>query len=269
VHVQARRLGRVLRRRRRAFGAPPARFTDGPLAGLTLELPPRHAENFREYEPAMARALIRLAQPGNVCADVGAHFGYFTYALARRVDRLGRVVAFEAAAENARVIEHNVRRNALGNRVEVVHAAVADRHGERLKLFAGRNGGSMEWTLSGEFARRGGLDDQELPETQVVPCVTLDEYFSPAARLDVVKIDIEGGEGRALAGMRGLLAQARPIIVLEFHREVGWPAIPILLDSGYELQDLGGRALAIPQSADEVPYQLIAWPIGRRHAATS
>ena len=160
VHVQARRLGRVLRRRRRAFGAPPARFTDGPLAGLTLELPPRHAENFREYEPAMARALIRLAQPGNVCADVGAHFGYFTYALARRVDRLGRVVAFEAAAENARVIEHNVRRNALGNRVEVVHAAVADRHGERLKLFAGRNGGSMEWTLSGEFARRGGLDDQ-------------------------------------------------------------------------------------------------------------
>ena len=69
--------------------------------------------------------------------------------------------------------------------------------------------------------------------------------------------------------MRGLLAQARPIIVLEFHREVGWPAIPILLDSGYELQDLGGRALAIPQSADEVPYQLIAWPIGRRHAATS
>jgi len=36
---------------------------------------------------------------------------------------------------------------------------------------------------------------------------------------DVIKMDVEGGEGSALAGMPRLLAEKRPILLIELHGE--------------------------------------------------
>jgi hypothetical protein len=90
--------------------------------------------------------------------------------------------------------------------------------------------------------------------------VALDDYFPAGARLDVMKIDIEGAEAQALPGMRRLLKEARPAIVLEFHREVGWPAIPVLSEAGYAFSSLDGEPLGTLDRAEDVPYQLIAQP---------
>ena len=48
--------------------------------------------------------------------------------------------------------------------------------------------------------------------------------------------------------------------MLEFHREVGWPGIAALLAAGYVLTELDGTPMAHPDNANDVPYQLIAWP---------
>jgi hypothetical protein len=45
---------------------------------------------------------------------------------------------------------------------------------------------------------------------------------------------------------------------MEFHREVGWPAIEALRTAGYRLSTLQGADLAWPDSSDDVPYQLVA-----------
>jgi hypothetical protein len=50
-----------------------------------------------------------------------------------------------------------------------------------------------------------------------VPTVTLDELALPYARVDLVKIDAEGGELGIVAGMQQLIARDRPAIVLEFN----------------------------------------------------
>jgi len=60
--------------------------------------------------------------------------------------------------------------------------------------------------------------------------------------------------------MRRLLREARPAILLEFHREAGWPGVAALLEAGYRLESLRGGTLPAPAGPDEVPYQLVAQP---------
>ena len=73
--------------------------------------------------------------------------------------------------------------------------------------------------------------------------VALDSFLSHTPRLDVVKLDIEGAEPRALYGMRSLIETYKPIIVTEFSPDfIRYVSkvepetyLESLLDAGYEL----------------------------------
>jgi FkbM family methyltransferase len=211
------------------------------------------------YEPALVTALQRLVGQGFVCADVGANVGVLTLYLAQSVGESGKVIAFEPVRENAALLRRNVRRNRLESRVTIEQVAVTDGVPPMIQLFPARWGTHAEWTISHEFAsREDGIPVERRPIR--VAAVSLDSYFPPGSRLDLVKMDIEGAEPQAIAGMRRILADAQPLLVLEFHREVGWPAIPALLQAGYTLEALDGTPLPIPEGPDDVPYQLVARP---------
>lgn len=212
------------------------------------------------YEPDVTGALERLVRPGNVCLDLGAHVGYFTLLLARLSGPNGQVVAFEASGENARIVRRNIRLNGLQSRVSVEEAIVTDRSADQVELFAGRSRGSMEWTADPDFAVREDPDAGRPEAAMRVRGVALDDHFPPGSRLDVVKMDIEGAEAQAVPGMARLLREARPRIVLEFHRDVAWPAIPALREAGYAFTSLEGHPLPEFGGADDVPYQLVAVP---------
>ena len=222
-------------------------------------LPPGWDEHYAtDYEPAVAAALSRLVRPGDTCVDAGAHYGYFTLLLAKLSGPGGRVYAFEAEAENARILRENVRANELRSRVTVEQAAVAARSGT-IELHAARSGGSTEWTLNESFAHRAGAPEAS-DSVERARGVRLDTYLAGAPTVDVIKMDIEGAEAEVIPAIAGFLQRQGTTVVLEFHREVGWPAIPALLSSGYAFEELDGTPLPAPRSADEVPYQLIARP---------
>jgi FkbM family methyltransferase len=236
------------------------RPTDGPLAGLRVALPEAYLDPEAVYEPAVTAAITRLARPGAVCADLGAHMGYFTLLMAKLTGPDGRVLSFEASAENAHIVRRNVRLNKLRGRVTVEEAAVMGHTSDDVPVFAGRSGGSMEWTTDAGFAAR---EDEHQPEhvpAMRIRGVALDDYLPPGGALDLVKMDIEGAEAQAIPGMRRLLREAGPTIVLEFHREVGWPAIPALTDAGYTFSSLDGEPLEPLERPEDVPYQLVAAP---------
>jgi FkbM family methyltransferase len=204
-------------------------------------------------------ALERLVEPGAACADVGAHFGFHSLLMARLAGPDGRVVAFEASPENAEMVRLSARRNAAEARIDVRQVAVSDGRAGSVTIYAGRAGGGMEWTMSREFAEREDTAPTN-HAVQEVPAVALDEAFPAGTALDVVKMDIEGGEALALAGAARVLREQRPVFVIEFHREVGWPAIELLLEAGYRLEALDGQALDRPADAQAVPYQFVARP---------
>jgi FkbM family methyltransferase len=269
VH-EKRRLGRAVSTIRRILRGAKARIAQlapgaglhqtvasGPLEGMVLLLPSGRDYTRGPYEPGVAAALSRLVSPGDGCVDAGAHYGYFTLLLARLSGTQGHVYSFEAEAENARILLENVRANDLLSRVTVEQAAVSAREGEVVLHPA--SSASEEWTLMESFAHRdarprsGGLPKR-------TRAVRLDHYLASAPRVDVIKMDIEGAEAEVIPAISGFLERRRPAIVLEFHREVGWPAIEGLLDSGYALENLDGTPLSRPRTADDVPYQLVARP---------
>jgi len=255
------RLGTARRIFRRRFRRRPW-VASGALSGLRFRLPPgfEYFVVYHEYEPQLVQALARLVRPGFVCVDAGANVGVLTLHLARLVGPEGRVVAFEAAPENAEQLRANVALNPeLLSRVVVEQAAVTDGTARSIDLFPGRGGGHSGWTVSEHFAARSDVVATERIPTRV-RAISLDHYFPPSARLDLVKMDIEGGEAEALPGMSRLMREARPIVVLEFHREAGWAGVQALLEANYQLEDLDGRPLAVPRGTDDVPYQLVARP---------
>jgi FkbM family methyltransferase len=248
-------LGRLVRRT-----APPAEIAPPELGGLRLVVPRGYAATYAEgYEPKVAEALARLVGPGDVCADVGAHIGFFAMLMAQRAGAEGRVLAFEASEDNAGYIERSIALNEGSVRLELRHAAVTDGATNTVDLFPGRAGGEMEWTISREFAER----EDEAPRARksvTVPSVALDDVFGPGERVDVIKMDIEGGEAVAMKGAQRLLSEQRPEFLIEFHREVGWPAIEHLTAAGYKFEDLDGKRLETPSDAASVPYQFVAAP---------
>lgn len=163
------------------------------------------------HEMPLQHALRDYARAGMTAYDVGAHIGFFTLGLAQLVSSAGKVHAFEASPENVQQLRGNLSLNAAQiNNVQVVAVAVMDRCG-RVRLDPHRSS-SVARVLPVEPATTSGLE---------VESITLDDYvFSQGqAPPHLVKMDIEGAEGRALVGARRLLREARPVWLLEAHDE--------------------------------------------------
>ncbi len=164
----------------------------------------------RTHEPHVTRHILAAVRPGMTVVDVGANVGWFTLLAAARVGDGGRVHAFEPNPANVQLLLRSVERNAFGN-VTVHRCAVSDREGTLGYSADDSNGHvTMDPGANGLLAVRA---------------VRLDDELHDLPRLDVVKMDIEGSEAKALAGMRELMRRHRPTLFVEFSpgalREVG------------------------------------------------
>jgi FkbM family methyltransferase len=238
--------------------APEVEIAPPELAGLRLVVPTPFAAWYSDdYEPKMRSALRRLVRPGDVCADLGAHAGYFALLMSALAGPAGRVIAFEPRAETRAYLERNLAMNPGGAAVEVRAAAVAARTTSALELHCGGYGSELRSTLLASVAER------EAPETRhavSVAAVTLDDGFPAGEPLDVVKMDIEGAEAFALLGARRLLAEQRPTFVVEYHGSVAWPIIGHLAEAGYRFEACDGSRIPVPAEPDAVPSHFVAVP---------
>jgi FkbM family methyltransferase len=196
------------RAKRRVRELRPRRVRAGVGAGLRIGL--RHASadySSGTNEVPVQEAFAGALRPGQVVFDVGSNVGFYSLLASRLVGPTGEVHAFEAIPEIAREVAANARRNRLGN-VHVHAVAVTDVEGTVQLLRSRTPGGS---TVSPDEL------PYDLTETFPVPAVTLDGFVrrEGVRAPDFVKIDVEGAEHRVLAGMAGLLRDARPVVVCE------------------------------------------------------
>jgi len=165
------------------------------------------------YESDLGAAARKLIQPGDVVYDVGANVGYISLVSAQLCGKSGKVFAFEALPVNVDRLRENVVINALESQITVTHAAVINT--VQPVTFLTHHSGAMGKAL-GSTGR-----DEQYNGRITVPGLALDAFVydenHPAP--DVIKMDIEGGEGSALAGMPRLLAEKRPILLIELHGE--------------------------------------------------
>jgi FkbM family methyltransferase len=186
----------------------------GALAGKRLSLNLQEEKDYwlGTYEPELQQAINELVKPGMVAYDVGANIGYITILLAQAVGEAGRVISFEALPGNVERLLANLALNKLESQVQVEAAAVVDRS-RQVEFLAGPSGGM------GKAQGSAGRQNVHYSQTLQVPGLSLDEYVCQSSHPmpQVIKIDIEGGEVLALPGMRGLLREAKPLILMELH----------------------------------------------------
>ncbi len=164
------------------------------------------------FEPNEFAFVDRMLKPGMVFIDVGANDGYYTLFAARRVGPAGRVIAVEPSSRERAHLQRNLGRNGLEN-VQVVAAALGAQAGfVDLHLAHGVHAGHN--TL-GDFAH----DDVVRASSERVPLETLDAVVAKhgLSRVDMVKIDVEGGEAGVVAGARHVLTAARPVLLMELN----------------------------------------------------
>jgi FkbM family methyltransferase len=204
----------------------------GDLAGYTILLDMQVDKDYwlGTYEPELQAALRQLIPTGAVIYDVGANIGYVSLLLAKAAGETGKVFAFEALPANVEQLRRNVALNAIDARVSVIDRAVTQVPGP-VRFLVHASGGM------GKVAGSAGRDDRvELEIT--VPGISLDEFVygegNPPPQ--VVKMDIEGGEVLALPGMRRVLTEARPLMLMELHGpESCRAAWETLTAAGYEI----------------------------------
>jgi FkbM family methyltransferase len=157
------------------------------------------------YEPGLVRHLSDRLRPGDVFVDVGAHIGLFSVLAAQLVGRSGRVVAFEPYPESRKRLRRLADRNGLGERIEIVAAALSDHAAAAAPLYMTDD--SVLSTLDPDHSpmcNREGFG-RSIP----VEVTTLDGWLAARPdlqpRLAAIKIDVEGHEGRVIAGMHHTL----------------------------------------------------------------
>lgn len=188
---------RVLGRRIEMF---PTRDRTGTYGGvrLTVRIADPLAAGWYEQDWPVLPEVAKLRElgvltPDATVFDLGAHQGVVAMMLAAEV---GRVVAVEAEPHNARIAAVNRERNNAGN-VEIVHAAVADVAG----------------TIAFTESLNGRIDPDARWGTVDVPALDVDTLAERHGAPDVLFVDVEGFEGKALAGARRTLPGVRGVFV--------------------------------------------------------
>jgi hypothetical protein len=213
-------------------GAVPRTIPFGPLRGLRMEID--LATQARLYLGVFEIELVRwfraFCRDGTASFDAGAREGYVSLLLAR-LSAGGRVLAVEADPAAFDLLRRNVALNRSLPRVPE----------PRLARITGRTGNDRDVTL----------DDLAFGGDAFVP--------------DLVKLDVEGWELRALEGGERLLADRRPHLVVETHTEDHERrCAELLLRHGYAPQVVEPRRW-LPEVREGHNRWLVAE--GRRQAA--
>jgi FkbM family methyltransferase len=160
------------------------------------------------WEIWLTQFLARRVKPGMTVVDVGANFGYYTLLFADAVGESGHVIAVEPNPDAVALLRETVLLNGYASRTRIVPHALSSVAG-RAWLYA-PDGEPKNATIVEQAALPGG-------STIEVSTLTLDEVALQYPKIDLVKIDAEGGEVGVIAGMQRVIARDHPMIVLEFN----------------------------------------------------
>lgn len=165
------------------------------------------------YEPEVVEAIDKYVVKGDQVIDAGAHVGYLSVYLAKKVGLGGRVFSFEPTPRNREILHRNKTQNGVDN-VEILPFALSDRVG------------CARFMLDDSSYENRFVDDSVNGHPVItVPTTTLD-IFVQSNKIEpaFVKMDIEGAELAALHGSKRILRNYRPTVVAEI-RDSNWLAI--------------------------------------------
>jgi FkbM family methyltransferase len=222
----------------------------------------RHLWSRMHFPEAELRALHALpAGAIDVAVDVGAAMGGYAWVMGRKARR---VLAYEPGRVHADYLAVAAR----GTNATVVRAACGSAAAE-LELFT--PGDDNDARHMATLSRANPVTAVAGAHVERVPVVALDTdvpaRVGEGARIDVLKIDVEGFENEVLAGARGLIARHKPLLIAEIearHNPDHGAAFAMLRDLGYSVyfwrdgcyQPFDGDDIAALQTPEDLAVRL-------------
>jgi FkbM family methyltransferase len=184
---------------------------------------PINVINGGRYEEENLSVLASYRRQKTTFLDVGANLGIYALRMAPMC-RSGRIMAFEPLGRIRELLARSVYLNNHSRLIEVQPFALSDMDGEAALFIQAGHAGAATFESSGNTS-------------ELVQVRTLDRLVDPAFTCDLVKLDVEGHEHKALRGMREVLRRSPSCVVLfeklpknsgneaelhQFFDELGW-----------------------------------------------
>jgi len=192
-------------------------------------------------EPGTVSLVKKLLKEGMTFLDLGAYRGYYTLLASKLVGEKGKVFAFEPEPENFAWLTMNLRGK---TNVNLIQKAVSNNVGT-IKLFLSPSDSSTHRIYDVDGKRK----------SIEVEVTTLDEFFKDKPyKIDLIKMDIEGAEMKALEGMTNIISKT------EFYpkalQESGCSPVEFLnklIEYGFKLYLIDDEKESVePKSIDEI-----------------
>lgn len=179
-------------------------------------------------EPSIFCYIDNNIKDGSVFVDAGANIGFYTVLASKRAGISGRVISIEMMPDTANILRETIRLNELQN-VQVVENALFEKSGEMVEA-------SVKEGSFGQASIIGTNGDRSVH----VRTETLDNILHDIPAIDLIKMDLEGAELRALYGARSCLRRTRAVIFE--NNDVKDLSVKDLLESyGFHITDIGNR----------------------------
>jgi len=162
------------------------------------------------YEKELSDLLKKMLRTNDVFIDIGANIGYFSLLSAKILPSI-KVFSFEPVKDLFQKMNENFSLNDSKN-IVAISAAVGEMNEQReLYLSAPDNLGMSSFQQPENYSGK----------KEKVEVIAFDDWFKTSGlkKISLIKLDIEGSELAALKGMRVVLEEQKPALVVEINPE--------------------------------------------------
>ena len=173
---------------------------------------------------------LKSIPTGSIFLDVGAHIGKYTLPLAKIVGNSGLVIAVEPDPINYKFLKRGIEENTLKN-VIALNIGAWNENGFRRFFIT---------SLSGEGSLIRQKEHRFICGEIKVKVRKLDEVLEELniKRMDYIKIDVEGAEYEVLEGLKKILLNCSPVVVVEVLSENYRKVLSYMKGLGYESTEI-------------------------------
>lgn len=170
------------------------------------------------FEAPLTLYLLRTIKKGFTVLDLGANLGYYSVLLGHLVGETGKVIAYEANPKMFQFLKDNIALNYIKHQTTAHNRAVYSSSCEMPFYVTSRFPCNSSLYERGDEYLKDFIDHIEEIKVAAEP---LDIYLETLNKINLVKMDIEGGEYHAFLGMEQLLDKGKiEQVIFEWNRDM-------------------------------------------------
>lgn len=203
--------------------------------------------NGKVYEETISNIFVKFLKKGMTLLDIGANVGWYSLLTAHSLEDKCNIYAFEPFSFNSKLLLASKAKNNFHS-INVIQAAAGEETGIVGFGATGSNGECKKLTN----------DIDLILNSNTVNMVKIDDIINE--KIDLIKIDIEGSEYKALKGSINLIKENLPTIFSEFTPTamplasgVKWDEyLNFMINLGYRINIIDDQLLQCDQDINKV-----------------